>query len=207
MESLKIIYNIITLSTLIFSFFLLIFNFKKKIDHSIIIYVYFIHSMFDCLLWVFKKHVIFEKIFALDYDILFPIFIICLVYLNKFKKQIAIMVVVICLISIIFYKPFSQISISGYYKIGLSFIASNSLVLSVFKKLKKIKFKVFMLLLISAIPLIDMFYNASIFRYFTFEMHAWLIFLSTFGVYIIIIRCVYIYYYGKQLLKNPSPTI
>jgi hypothetical protein len=164
-------------------------------------------NFFDIFIWSLPKIESRQKVGALAYDILFPITILCIVHLKKYKFYYPIFVIFLTITSQLFVKCFMQISIIGYYKITLSFIACLTLLYIAFKNIKKAQFQVFMILLLSGIPLIDMFFNAAISRYINFEINNWKIFLVSYIVYLSIICSLFIYFYGRQLFKNPYPTI
>jgi hypothetical protein len=200
------IYHLLALTSIIIS---ILFLFKRKINYvdNIITNIILMHCFFEIFIWLIPNQTNSGDIGALCYDLLFPLFITLLILLEKQKKIFIFFVPLLTIASQFWVKSTSQIYIAGEYKIILSFIASLTILLIVYKNLKKISFQIVLLIILSGIPLIDMFFNAAIFRFINFEMKAWEIFISFYIVYLSITNCIFIYYYGKQLLKNPYPTI
>lgn len=180
---------------------------KNNKDDSTITYIMFIHSFFDIFLWSLPNGRNTKLIGMLSYDILFPIFLISIIILKNYQKIIFTSVLIISIASQFILKTANQIPINGEIKIVLSLTACLILVYKVYKNLKKIRFQTCMMLLLSCIPLFDMFFNAAYFKIISFEMNTWKIFINSYIVFLSITCCIFIYYYGKQLLKNPSPTI
>ena len=180
---------------------------KNNKDDSTITYIMFIHSFFDIFLWSLPNGRNTKLIGMLSYDILFPIFLISIIILKNYQKIIFTSVLIISIASQFILKTANQIPINGEIKIVLSLTACLILVYKVYKNLKKLRFQTCMMLLLSCIPLFDMFFNAAYFKIISFEMNTWKIFINSYIVFLSITCCIFIYYYGKQLLKNPSPTI
>lgn len=202
-------YLIIALLGVITSLLGLIKIKKRNKDDYVILYIMLVHSFFDLFLWILynEKERERELIGMLSYDLLFPIFLISIFIFKNREQYIFLSVIIISIASQFILKNANQIPVNGEIKIVLSLIACLILVYNVYKNLKKIRFQNFMLLLISCIPLFDMFYNAAIFKIISFEINTWKIFINSYIIFMSITCCIFIYYYGKQLLKNPSPTI
>jgi hypothetical protein len=202
-------YLIIALLGVITSLLGLIKIKKRNKDDYVILYIMLVHSFFDLFLWILynEKERERELIGMLSYDLLFPIFLISIFIFKNREKYIFLSVIIISIASQFILKNANQIPVNGEIKIVLSLIACLILVYNVYKNLKKIRFQNFMLLLISGIPLFDMFYNAAIFKIISFEINTWKIFINSYIIFMSITCCIFIYYYGKQLLKNSSPTI
>lgn len=200
-------YLIIALLGLITSLLGLIKIKKRNKDDYVILYIMLVHSFFDLFLWILYNEKERELIGMLSYDLLFPIFLISIFIFKNREKYIFLSVIIISIASQFILKNANQIPVNGEIKIVLSLIACLILVYNVYKNLKKIRFQNFMLLLISGIPLFDMFYNAAIFKIISFEINTWKIFINSYIIFMSITCCIFIYYYGKQLLKNSSPTI
>jgi hypothetical protein len=168
-----------------------------------------VHSFFDLFLWILynEKERERELIGMLSYELLFPIFVISIIILKNYQKIILLSILTISILSQFLIKTSKQIPLNGEFKIVLSFIACLILIYNVYKNLKKIRFQTYMMLLISCIPLFDMFFSIAYFKIISFEMNTWKIFINSYIVFLSITCCIFIYYYGKQLLKNLSPTI
>lgn len=209
MSILTIVYLLIALISIIIFLFGLIKIKKINKDDYIILYIMFLHSFFDLFLWILYNENEKERelIGMLSYDLLFPIFIISIFVFKNQQKIIFTSVLIISIASQFILKTANQIPINGEIKIVLSLTACLILVYKVYKNLKKLRFQTCMMLLLSCIPLFDMFFNAAYFKIISFEMNTWKIFINSYIVFLSITCCIFIYYYGKQLLKNPSPTI
>jgi hypothetical protein len=179
-------------------------SFKRILnqENSFIIYVMLLHSFFEITICLLPHYRDFRKIIALDYDILFPLFIICIVFLKKYTRLLALLVFVISIVSLLLLNTSTQIPIAGLYKISLPFVACTTLLFIVLKNIKRVRFQVFMILLIAGIQLIDMFFNAVFSAYISFNMHTWMIFINCYKVYLSITYSIFIYYYGRQLFKH-----
>ena len=179
-------------------------SFKRILnqENSFIIYVMLLHSFFENTIWLLPHYRDFRKIIALDYDILFPLFIICIVFLKKYTRLLALLVFGISIVSLLLLNTSTQIPIAGLYKISLPFVACTTLLFIVLKNIKRVRFQVFMMLLIAGIQLIDMFFNAVFSAYISFNMHTWMIFINCYEVYLSITYSIFIYYYGRQLFKH-----
>ncbi len=200
-------YKIIALISIALGFIVLL-NFKKiKKEDSTIIYLILIHSFFEIFIWLLPNVRESKIIGSLTYELLYPIFIISVVILKKYQKIILLSILTISILSQFFIKTSKQIPLNGEFKIVLSFIACLILIYNVYKNLKKIRFQTYMMLLISCIPLFDMFFSIAYFKIISFEMNTWKIFINSYIVFLSITCCIFIYYSGKQLLKNLSPTI
>jgi hypothetical protein len=199
-------YIIIALTSIILSFLELIKIKKCNKDDSTILKIMFMHSFFDVFLWSLSNGE--SKLIAmLSYDLLYPIFLISIFILKNQQKIIFLSVLIISIASQFILKTANQIKVNVEIKIVLSLIACLILVYYVYKNLKKIRFQTFMMLLLSCIPLFDMFFSVAYFKIISFEMNTWKIFINSYIVFLSITCCIFIYYYGKQLLKNSSPTI
>ncbi|MEY4293191.1 MAG: hypothetical protein RIQ61_1589 [Bacteroidota bacterium] len=179
-------------------------SFKRILNHenSFIINVMLLHSFFENTIWLLPHYRDFRKIIALDYEILFPLFIICIIFIKKYTNLLALLVFGISIVSLLLLNKSTQIPIAELYKMGLSFVACTTVLLIVLKNTKRLSFQVFMLLLIAGILLIDMFFNAVFSAYFSFNMNAWMIFINSYKVYLSITDFIFIYYYGRQLFKH-----
>jgi hypothetical protein len=168
-----------------------------------------VHSFFDLFLWILynEKERERELIGMLSYDLLFPIFLISIFIFKNREQYIFLSVIIISIASQFILKNANQIPVNGEFKIVLSFIACLILIYNVYKNLKKIRFQTFMMLLLSCIPLFDMFFSVAYFKIISFEMNTWKIFINSYIVFLSITCCIFINYYGNQLLKNLSPTI
>ena len=202
-------YLIIALLGIITSLLGLIKIKKRNKDDNVILYIMLVHSFFDLFLWILynEKERERELIGMLSYDLLFPIFLISIFIFKNREQYIFLSVIIISIASQFLIKTSKQIPVNGEIKIVLSFIACLILIYNVYKNLKKIRFQTYMMLILSCIPLFDMFFNAAYFKIISFEMNTWKIFINSYIVFLSITCCIFIYYYGKQLLKNPSPTI
>ena len=209
MSILTIAYLLIALISIIICLFGIIKIKKINKDDYIILYIMLVHSFFDLFLWIIYNENEKERelIGMLSYDLLFPIFIISIFIFKNQQKIIFLSVPIISIASQFILKKDNQITLNGEIKIVLSFIACLILIYNVYKNLKKIRFQTYMMLILSCIPLFDMFFNAAYFKIISFEMNTWKIFINSYIVFLSITCCIFIYYYGKQLLKNPSPTI
>jgi hypothetical protein len=194
------------LSTLLF--WALIFQ-KRKLSREsmLIVYSLFIFNYFDLYSWFIVKTNYSVPIVVKTYDILFPLFLICMAIFDKLKNTYILIIISLSIAAQCSVKYGYQISFPGGYRIGLSFIACLSLFYLVFKNLHRGLFQVIMLLFLSSIPLFDTFYNAAFFGFIPFKMATWLIFLNTYIIYLSIFYCLFIYYYGKQIFKYPSTII
>jgi hypothetical protein len=202
--------RILQQSIIIFSFLVLITSLilllkKKQISKldAIIVYCLSLDSFFNIFTWLLDNITEVKKGF-LSYDMLFPLFIIGMVIYPKKKNLFAVSVIGLTLAIQLFIRSSEQLSAPEGLKIGLSFIACLALLYVVFKNIQRVRFQIFMLLLLAGIPFLDIFFNAAFFRYIPFEMDTWIIFLSGYIIYIIIAYCLFIYYYGKQIFKYPS---
>jgi hypothetical protein len=209
MSILTIAYLIIALISIIISLIGLIKIKKINKEDYIILYIMLVHSFFDLFLWILynEKERERELIGMLSYELLFPIFVISIIILKNYQKIILLSILTISILSQFLIKTSKQIPLNGEFKIVLSFIACLILIYNVYKNLKKIRFQTYMMLLISCIPLFDMFFSVAYFKIISFEMNTWKIFINSYIVFLSITCCIFIYYYGKQLLKNLSPTI
>ena len=206
-ETIKTAYHVLSILTLLISLILIIKNNIIKLENCLIIYIILIFNFFDIFIWILPSVNQSKNIGALAYDILFPLFIMSIIIFKKHLKILSSLVIVTTISSQFILKTANQIPLTGEIKITLSFLSSMSILLLVYKNLKKVRFEKFKLLILSGIPLLDMFFNAAIFNIISFELSTWKIFLSSYIIYISITCCIFIYYYGKQLLKNSSPTI
>jgi hypothetical protein len=207
LEILRNSFHVLTaLSTLLF--LALIFQ-KRKLsrENMLIVYSFFIFNYFDLYSWFILKTNGSIPIVVETYDLLFPLFLICMVIFDKLKNTYILIVISVCIVAQCSVKYGYQISFPGGYRIGLSFIACLSLFYIVFKNLHRGLFQVILLLFLSSIPLFDVFYNAAFFGFIPFKMATWLIFLNTYIIYLSIFYCLFIYYYGKQVFKYPSTII
>lgn len=209
MSILTIAYLIIALISIIICLIGLIKIKKINKEDYIILYIMLVHSFFDLFLWILynEKERERELIGMLSYELLFPIFIISIIILKNYQKIILLSILTISILSQFLIKTSKQIPVNGEFKIVLSFIACLILIYNAYKNLKKIRFQTYMMLLISCIPLFDMFFSVAYFKIISFEMNTWKIFINSYIVFLSITCCIFIYYYGKQLLKNLSPTI
>lgn len=209
MTILTIAYLIIALISIIICLIGLIKIKKINKEDYIILYIMLVHSFFDLFLWILynEKERERELIGMLSYELLFPIFVISIIILKNYQKIILLSILTISILSQFLIKTSKQIPVNGEFKIVLSFIACLLLIYNAYKNLKKIRFQTYMMLLISCIPLFDMFFSVAYFKIISFEMNTWKIFINSYIVFLSITCCIFIYYYGKQLLKNLSPTI
>ena len=209
MSILTIAYLIIALISIIICLIGLIKIKKINKEDYIILYIMLVHSFFDLFLWILynEKERERELIGMLSYELLFPIFVISIIILKNYQKIILLSILTISILSQFLIKTSKQIPVNGEFKIVLSFIACLILIYNAYKNLKKIRFQTYMMLLISCIPLFDMFFSVAYFKIISFEMNTWKIFINSYIVFLSITCCIFIYYYGKQLLKNLSPTI
>ncbi len=200
----KNIYHVLSIITIFISITVIKKKLKINKENFIVIHTILIFNFFDIYFWILPKYPETVSKGLLAYEIIFPIFIISTVLL---KKNTIIPSVLAILTSIAFqfiFKTSNQIPISGIFKMGLSFSSSLAILFIVFRNLKKIKLQVFLLLLISGITLIDMFITAAYYKLIPFKMNLWNTFLSYYITYLSINCCIFIYYYGKQLLRNST---
>jgi hypothetical protein len=197
-------HNSIIFSLLVYILGLTLLLKKKQISKldAIIVYCFSLDSFFNIfnrLIDIIKEN---EKIVAFSYDLLFPLFIISIVVYPK-RKNLSAGLVIGLTIAFQLFERFSKLlpALEGL-KIGLSFIACLALLYVVFKNIQRARFQIFMLLLLAGIPFLDIFFNAAFFRYIPFEMSIWIVFLSGYIIYTIIAYSLFIYYYGKQILKT-----
>lgn len=206
-ETIKTAYHVLSILTLLISLILIIKNNIIKLENCLIIYIILIFNFFDIFIWILPSVNQSKNIGSLAYDILFPLFIMSIIIFKKHLKILSSLVIVTTISSQFLIKTSKQIPVNGEFKIVLSFIACLILIYNVYKNLKKIRFQTYMMLLISCIPLFDMFFSVAYFKIISFEMNTWKIFINSYIVFLSITCCIFIYYYGKQLLKNSSPTI
>ncbi|MEY4281989.1 MAG: hypothetical protein RLZ39_1401 [Bacteroidota bacterium] len=200
MVTINYVYHLLALLSIFISVLLLLTKKVNKVN-NIIINVVLMHSFFEVFLWLIPNQSEPGDIGALCYDVLFPLYIINLILLRKYNNFLVFIVITTTIASQYLVTP-SLLPKAGEFKIILSFTSCLTLLMIVYKNLKKISYQTIMLILLSGIPFIDMFFNAAIFRFITFEMNTWKIFLSFYIVYLSITCSIFIYYYGRQLFKH-----
>lgn len=204
MSLIKNIYHVLSIFTILISLIIIKRKIKITKENFVIIHTILIFNFFDIFIWILPRISESIKIGLLAYEILFPAHIISIILVKKNTNLISVLIIIISIASQYILRSSNQIQIENNYIIGLSFFACMSILLMVFKNIKKIRYQVFMLLIISGIPLIDMFITASYIKLIPFQMNTWNVFLSCYTVFLSFICFIFIYYYGKQLLKNST---